>query len=126
MGITRRSSRWIGYFVLLAGLGLSVLAEFRGLYVLISTGLLVFAGLSFVVAGFETRLTKRLGWHRLFALGFFAISLLQLLQVLFSGSSDSGVLYIVTTLSLAALFAFMGFDIARDGPHFDVDPDETI
>ena len=37
-----------------------------------------------------------------------------------------GVFYAIVTVSLAVLFAFMGFDIARGGPHFAVDSGETV
>lgn len=126
MGMTRRGSRWLGSLILSVGLGLSALVGVGTLDALISSGLLFFAGLAFVLAGFETPLTKQFGWHRVFALGFFAIALLQLTDVLSSGIADGGILYAVATLSLAGLFAFMGVDIARGGPHFDVDPDETV
>lgn len=126
MGITRRGSRWLGYFVLLAGLGLSALIELSSLSAFVLVGSWFVAGLLFVLAGFETPLTERFGWHRLFGLGFSMVGLIQLVSGLFLGTGDDGMLYAIATLSMAGLFAFMGFDIARDGPHFDIDPDETV
>ncbi|EMA53062.1 hypothetical protein [Halococcus thailandensis] len=126
MGITRRGSRWLGYFVLLAGLGLSALIEFSSLIAFVLAGLWLVAGLVFVLAGFETPLTERFGWHRFFGLGFSMAGLIQLMTGLFFRTGDGGMFYAVATLSMAVLFAFMGFDIARDGPHFDIDPDETV
>ena len=119
----RRGSRWLGYFILLLGFGLSTLVGFSTLDALVSVGLLVLVGLLFVLAGFETPLTKRFGWHRIFGLGFFLMGLYQLTNLSFG---TDGMLYAAATLSLAGLFAFMGFDIARGGSHFDVDPDETV
>ena len=126
MGITRRGSRWLGYFVLLAGLGLSALIGFSSLSAFVLVGSWLVAGLLFVLAGFETHTAERFGWHRLFGLGFSMVGFFQLVSGLFIGTGDDGMLYATATLSMAALFAFMGFDIARGGPRFDVDPDETI
>lgn len=126
MGITRRGSRWFGYFIVVIALGLSALFGFDSLDALVSTGLLLLTGLLFVLAGFETTLTKRFGWHRIFGSGFFVVGLVQLTNTLSFGINAGGVFYAIATLSMAVLFAFMGFDIARDGPHFDVDPDETV
>jgi Na+-transporting NADH:ubiquinone oxidoreductase subunit NqrB len=123
MAITRRSSRWIGYFMLLLGVGLSALIGFATLDALISSGLLLLTGLLFVLAGFETPLTRRFGWHRILGLAFFTIGVYQLTNLSFG---TNGAFYAIATLSLAVLFAFMGFDIARGGPHFDIDPNETV
>jgi 4-hydroxybenzoate polyprenyltransferase len=123
MAITRRGSRWIGYLMLLLGFGLSALIGFSNLDSLISSGLLFLTGLLFVLAGVETSLAKRFGWHRILSLAFFAIGVYQLTTLSFG---TDGILYAVATLSLAVLFAFMGFDIARGGSHFEVDPDETV
>ncbi len=121
MAITRRGSRWIGYLMLLLGVGLSALIGFSNLG--ISSGLLFLTGLLFVLAGFETPITKRFGWHRILGLAFFMIGVYQLTNLSFG---TDGAFYAVATLSLAVLFAFMGFDIARGGPRFEVDPDETV
>lgn len=119
----RRGSRWLGSFILLLGLGLSALVGFGTLDALVSVGLLILVGLLFVLAGFETSLTKRFGWHRIFGLGFFLMGLYQLTNLSFG---SDGLLYAAATLSLAVLFAFMSFDIARGGSHFNVDPNETV
>jgi Na+/melibiose symporter-like transporter len=125
----RRGSRWLGYFIVAIVGGLFAFSGFSvsgsTTSALVGFGALFMVGVLFVLAGFETPLTRRFGWHRIFGLGFAMMGVVNLLTVLFSWT-DSGMLYAVATLSLAGLFAFMGFDIARGGPHFEVDPDETV
>ena len=124
----RRGSRWLGYFVVAIVGGLFALSGFSVSgstpSALVGFGALLIVGVLFVLAGFETPITKRFGWHRIFGLGFAMMGVVNLVSV-FSWV-DGGILYAIATLSLAGLFAFMGFDIARGGPHFEVDPDETV
>ncbi len=130
MGMTRRGSRWFGYFIIAVVGGLFALSEFSisgsTAGALIGFGTLFMVGVLFVLAGFETPLASQFGWHRIFGLGFVMMGVVNLLNVFFSWTDNGGILYAVATLSLAVLFAFMGFDIARGGPHFDVDRDETV
>jgi hypothetical protein len=125
----RRGSRWFGYFIVAIVGGLFVLSGFSvsgsTTSALVGFGALFVVGLLFVLAGFETPLTRRFGWHRIFGLGFVMMGVVNLLNVLFSWT-DGSILYTIATLSMAVLFAFMGLDIARGGPHFEVDPDEAV
>ncbi|WP_256685508.1 hypothetical protein [Halococcus qingdaonensis] len=124
----RRGFRWFGYIIVAVMGGLFALSGFSlsgSIEGLVGFAGLLAVGVLFVLAGFETPLTRRFGWHRILGLGFAMMGVVNLLTVLFSWA-DGGLLYAVATLSLAGLFAFMGFDIARDGPHFDIDPDETV
>lgn len=126
MGV-RRGSRWLGFvFIVLVGglFALSGLSIPDSVDVLVGFGTLFAVGVTFVLAGFETPVTERFGWHRLFALGFVLMGVTQLLSALFL-NSDGGIFYVVLNLVGAGLFAFIGFDIARNGPHFDIDPSET-
>jgi hypothetical protein len=126
----RRGSRWFGYFIIAIIGGLFALSGFSvsgsTASALVGSGALFIVGVLFVLAGFDTPLTRRFGWHRIFGLGFVVMGVVNLLNVLFSWTDSGGILYAIATLSLAVIFAFMGFDIARGGPHFEVDPDETV
>jgi hypothetical protein len=126
--VIRRVSRWFGIIILVLTFGLFALFGLpRTVETLVSFGPILVTGILFTLAGFDTIVTRQLGWHRIFGLGFLVWSISHLMDALFLGAKGDGALSpVVFGIVGAIIFGFIGFDIARGGHHFDIDPDERV
>ncbi|WP_227355508.1 hypothetical protein [Haladaptatus salinisoli] len=118
-GVKRRWFRWLGLFLLLlyleflVGSGGDALAHELA-FVRFALGAL--SGLLFVLSTVD--LPWRIEWYRLAGLGYLCFAASYLLTNL---AAEDELWWLAVSLATAALFGFMGFDIARGGRHFDID-----
>lgn len=131
----RRASRYLGYGLLAltallvwafgGAIGPELLAPER-LPTTVQVTAMALAGALAVLAGHETRLTERVGWHRLYGLADVLLGL-SLVPSALGGptSGEFAALYGVAAVLGGLSLAFIGVDVARGGRHFDVDPNES-
>jgi hypothetical protein len=116
-GMKRRWTRWLGILILLLNFGLLFVFGFDVLSVpsrFVQVALGVIGGLLLILASID--LPWNVEWHRLAGVGYLCLAASYLFANLLA---EDGALWVVGALALA----YIGYDIARSGRHFDIDAD---
>jgi len=124
----RRVSRWLGLvdFAVVGGF-LAVVGVPEPIGIAFPLGCFLVAGVLFELAGFDTRLTTLVSWHRLCGAAYFLMAVAVLLNVTFGFLRGEGpTVSTVVLFGFALLLGFIGIDLARGGRYVGIDPGETV